>query len=97
MEAKGEALVGRLQKLAEQVEHGRTRHVGVPKLPLVGYGDTVRARFLMCSILVQVLIRAQWTIFHEEVACPGPPSFEARIDVSIQGEANFNSRYGFYL
>ncbi|KAJ7064104.1 hypothetical protein C8F01DRAFT_1229630 [Mycena amicta] len=38
-----------------------------------------------------------WTIFHKEVSCPGPPTFEASIDVSLSGQANLNSRYGFYL
>ncbi|KAJ7864427.1 hypothetical protein B0H14DRAFT_3443479 [Mycena olivaceomarginata] len=38
-----------------------------------------------------------WTIFHKEVACPGPPSFQASIDVSLTGQASLNSRYGFYL
>ncbi|KAF7354409.1 hypothetical protein MVEN_01129900 [Mycena venus] len=38
-----------------------------------------------------------WTIFHKEVSCPGPPQFEASIDVSFTGTADLNSRYGFYL
>ncbi|KAJ7131799.1 hypothetical protein C8R43DRAFT_895506, partial [Mycena crocata] len=38
-----------------------------------------------------------WTIFHKEVSCPGPPQFEASIDVSLTGQASLNSRYGFYL
>ncbi|KAJ7114949.1 hypothetical protein C8R44DRAFT_984268 [Mycena epipterygia] len=38
-----------------------------------------------------------WTIFHKEVSCPGPPSFEASIDVSLTGQASLNTRYGFYL
>ncbi|KAJ7155586.1 hypothetical protein C8R46DRAFT_1196404 [Mycena filopes] len=38
-----------------------------------------------------------WTIFHKEVSCPGPPQFEASIDVSLTGQASLNTRYGFYL
>ncbi|KAK7039901.1 hypothetical protein R3P38DRAFT_2902374 [Favolaschia claudopus] len=38
-----------------------------------------------------------WTIFHKEVSCPGPPQFQASIDVSLSGQASLNSRYGFYL
>ncbi|KAF7339147.1 hypothetical protein MVEN_01991600 [Mycena venus] len=38
-----------------------------------------------------------WTIFHKEVSCPGPPEFEALIDISLDGQASLNSRYGFYL
>ncbi|KAJ7488142.1 hypothetical protein FB451DRAFT_1226548 [Mycena latifolia] len=38
-----------------------------------------------------------WTIFHKEVSCPGPPQFEASIDVSLAGQASLDSRYGFYL
>lgn len=41
--------------------------------------------------------RDQWNIYHGEARCPGPPAFEASLDVTLNGKAQFNSRYGFYL
>ncbi|KAJ7300594.1 hypothetical protein DFH08DRAFT_725187, partial [Mycena albidolilacea] len=38
-----------------------------------------------------------WTIFHKEVSCPGPPEFNAEIDISLTGQASLNSRYGIYI
>ncbi|KAJ7677758.1 glycosyl hydrolases family 18-domain-containing protein, partial [Mycena polygramma] len=41
--------------------------------------------------------RDKWNIFHAETACPGPPAYEASLDVTLKGKAKFDSRYGFYL
>ncbi|KAF9034676.1 hypothetical protein BDZ89DRAFT_1036404 [Hymenopellis radicata] len=41
--------------------------------------------------------RDKWNIFHAERSCPGPPAYEASLDVTLKGKAKFDSRYGFYL
>ncbi|KAJ7864946.1 hypothetical protein B0H14DRAFT_2734817 [Mycena olivaceomarginata] len=41
--------------------------------------------------------RDKWNIFHAETSCPGPPAYEASLDVTLKGKAKFDSRYGFYL
>ena len=41
--------------------------------------------------------RDSWNIYHGEKSCPGPPAYEASLDVTLNGKAQFNSRYGFYL
>ncbi|KZV96693.1 hypothetical protein EXIGLDRAFT_407819 [Exidia glandulosa HHB12029] len=41
--------------------------------------------------------RDKWNIFHAEKSCPGPPAYEASLDITLKGKAKFNSRYGFYL
>ncbi|KAJ7222199.1 hypothetical protein GGX14DRAFT_301962, partial [Mycena pura] len=38
-----------------------------------------------------------WTIFHQDLHCDGPPEFDASLDISVNGQTQLTTRYGFYL
>ncbi|KAJ6534397.1 hypothetical protein B0H19DRAFT_442211 [Mycena capillaripes] len=38
-----------------------------------------------------------WTIFHQDLHCDGPPTFDASLDISVNGQTQLRTRYGFYL
>ncbi|KAJ7772314.1 glycosyl hydrolases family 18-domain-containing protein, partial [Mycena metata] len=38
-----------------------------------------------------------WTIFHQDLHCDGPPAFDASLDISVNGQTQLTTRYGFYL